>query len=125
MNPFKPPRNFESVVRELAAGLEDGTIVLNEGGESMSLMNFDQVWEAVKTLPSDQQRRLRRLLNALRFKRQPLTPEDELQLLLLKDGVIDGIPRPPTDAENKAYEEYKPVPIEGKPLSETIIEERR
>jgi hypothetical protein len=91
----------------------------------MSTLNFDQVWEAVKTLTPRQQRRLRKLLDALRFKHPPLSPEDELQLLLLKDGVIDHIPRPPTEAEIKAFDEYKPVPIEGKPLSETVIEERR
>jgi len=35
MNPFKPRRTFESVVRELIAGLEDGTIVLSkEAGAS-------------------------------------------------------------------------------------------
>ena len=28
--PFKPTRTFEAVVRELVAGLEDGTIVLSE-----------------------------------------------------------------------------------------------
>jgi hypothetical protein len=91
----------------------------------MSLLNFDQVWEAVKTLPPRQQRRLRKLLAALRFKRQPLTPEEELQLRLLKDGLIDHIPRPPTESDVTAFDEYKPVPIEGKPLSETVIEERR
>jgi len=30
MNPFKPRCTFESVVRELVAGLEDGSIVLHE-----------------------------------------------------------------------------------------------
>lgn len=30
MNPFKPKRTFESVVRELVAGLEQGSIVLSE-----------------------------------------------------------------------------------------------
>jgi hypothetical protein len=30
MNLFKPRRTFESVVRELIAGLEEGTIVLNK-----------------------------------------------------------------------------------------------
>ena len=30
MNPFKPKRTFESVVRELVAGLEDGSIILSE-----------------------------------------------------------------------------------------------
>jgi hypothetical protein len=91
----------------------------------MSPINFDQVWEAVKTLTPSQRRRLRKLIDALRFKGQPLTPQDELDLLLLKDGVIDRIPRPATDLAIKAFEEYQPVPIEGKPLSETIIEERR
>ena len=91
----------------------------------MATLSFDEVWQAVKMLTPRQQRRLRKLLDALRFKQQPLTPEDELQLLLLKDGVIDHIPRPLTDAEIGAFQEYKPVPIEGKPLSETVIEERR
>ncbi|MGH7226955.1 MAG: hypothetical protein ACRELF_27385, partial [Gemmataceae bacterium] len=78
-----------------------------------------------KMLTPRQQRRLRKLLAALCFKQQPLTPEDELQLLLLKDGVIDRIPPPLTEAEIRAFQVYKPVPIEGKPLSETVIEERR
>ncbi len=88
-------------------------------------LNFGQVWEAVKTLSPRQQRRLRKLLDALRLKSPPLTPEDELQLRLLKDGVIDRIPHPAAEADIKAFEEYKPVPIEGKPLSETVMEERR
>lgn len=91
----------------------------------MSIVNFDQVWEAVKTLPPRQQHRLRKLLDALRFKRQPLRRAEKPQLLLLKDGVIDRISRPFTEADNKAFDEYQPVPMEGKPLSETVIEERR
>jgi hypothetical protein len=86
-------------------------------------LNFDQVWQTVQTLTPRQQRRLRKLLDALRFMHQPLTPEE--QLLLLKDGVIDQVPRPLAEADRQAFQEYKPVPIEGKPLSETIIEERR
>jgi len=91
----------------------------------MATLNFDQLGEAVQTLTPRQQRRLRKLLDVLRFKRPPFTPEEELQLLLLKDGAIDHIPRPLTEADIKAFEEYKPVPIEGKPLSETVLEERR
>jgi hypothetical protein len=91
----------------------------------MGMLSFDQLWQAVKTLTPRQQQRLRKLLDALRFKQQPLTPEDELQLLLLEDGVIDRIPRPLTEADIQAFKEYKPVPIEGKPLSEMVIEERR
>jgi hypothetical protein len=91
----------------------------------MDALSFDQLWQAVQKLTPSQQRRLRKLLDALRFTQQPITPEDELQLLLLKDGVIDHIPRPLTEAEIRASQKYQPVPIEGKPLSETVIEERR
>lgn len=91
----------------------------------MAALNFDQVWQAVQTLTPRQQRRLRKLLDALSFMHQPLTPEEQLQLFLLKDGVIDQVPRPLTEADRQAFQEYKPVPIEGKPLSETVIEERR
>ena len=91
----------------------------------MVALNFDQVWQAVQTMTPRQQRRLGKLLDALRFMSQPLTPDEQLQLFLLKDGVIDQIPRPLTEADKQAFQEYKPVPIEGKPLSETIIEERR
>jgi len=91
----------------------------------MAALNFDQVWQAVQTLTPCQQQRLRKLLNALRFMHQPLTPEEQLQLLLLKDGVIDHIPRPITEADRQIFQEYKPVPIEGRSLSETVIEERR
>jgi len=87
--------------------------------------DFDQVWEAVKAMTPPQQRRLRKLLDVLCGQHQPLAPKAELQLRLLKEGVIDHIPRPPTKAEVKVFKEYQPVPIEGKPLSETVIEERR
>ncbi len=91
----------------------------------MTTFDFDQVWESVKAFTPNQRRRLRKLIDALRFKKQPLTPEDELSLRLLRDGVIEHIPHPLTEADIKAFEEYQPVPIEGKPLSETVIEERR
>jgi hypothetical protein len=91
----------------------------------MAAMSFDQIWEAVKNLPPQHQRRLRKLLDALRFHSRPLTPEDEAKLVLLKEGVIRSIPRPPTEAGLKAFQEYQPIEVQGKPLSETIIEERR
>lgn len=91
----------------------------------MAALNFDQVWQAVQSLTPRQQRRLRKLLDALRFVHQPLSPQEQLQLLLLKDGVIDRVPRPVTEADKQAFQQYEPVPIQGKPLSETVIEERR
>ena len=91
----------------------------------MPALSFDQIWEAVKTLTPRQQRRLRRLLDALRVMSRPRTADDEVTLLLLKDGLIRRLPRPLTEADIQAFREYTLIHVEGKPLSETIIEERR
>jgi hypothetical protein len=90
----------------------------------MATMNFDEVWEAVRSLTPDEQQRLRRLLDTLpAYQGRPLRKEDELDLLLLKDGVISEIPPPITDFT--PYQNRKLIEVKGKPLSETIIEERR
>lgn len=39
MNPFKPRRTFESVVRELVSGLEDGSIVLSKEADALQPQN--------------------------------------------------------------------------------------
>lgn len=49
--------------------------------------------------------------------------EDQLERDLLADGTLDQAPPPITDA--MAYRQWQPIPWEGKPLSETILEERR
>jgi len=52
-----------------------------------------------------------------------LSPEDRLDQLLLEAGVISEIPPPITDFT--PYQNRKPIEVKGKPVSETIIEERR
>jgi hypothetical protein len=50
--------------------------------------------------------------------------EEEYQQLLVDAGLLDRVqPRPPRDAAS--FDQFQPVKISGKPLSETIIEERR
>jgi hypothetical protein len=88
-------------------------------------IDFDQIWEAVKTLPKGKLRKLRTLVTALLFKRRPLTKLDELDFLLLKDGLIRRIPRPPTAEDIARFRSWVPIQIEGEPLSEQIIRERR
>ena len=75
----------------------------------MDTTNFKQLCDTVKSLDRGQQRRLWKLLRALR----------------LHDAVNGSVPPPLTDAQIKAFDEYQPVPIQGKPLSETVIDERR
>lgn len=53
---------------------------------------------------------------------KPLTTEDEFIQLLLADGVISSIPSLEDDPE---FDEYEPIVVEGEPLSEMIIRERR
>jgi hypothetical protein len=88
--------------------------------------NFHALWEAAKALTPDEQHRLRNLLDTLLARQgRPLTKEDELALLLLKEGDMSRLPAPPTSDDVARFRNWKALEIHGKPLSETIIEERR
>jgi hypothetical protein len=91
----------------------------------MSTRQFDRLWQAIKELPPQQQGRLRRLLKALRNASQPRTPAQEADLLLLADGTIRRIPAPPSVADVQDFRTYAPINVQGKSVSETIMEERR
>ena len=80
----------------------------------MATNTFERLAEEIKTLTPDEQLRLRDLLNR--------ALHDELDRRLLAEGVISRIPPPITDFT--PYQNRKPIEIKGKPLSETIIEER-
>ena len=57
----------------------------------------------------------------MKSEQRPIT-EDEVEQILLAKGIISEIPpRVPDDEE----ETFEPIEVPGKPLSETIIEERR
>lgn len=53
--------------------------------------------------------------------RQPIS-EDEVEGLLVAEGIISVIPPRLPDEDEESYE---PIEVPGIPLSETIIEERR
>jgi hypothetical protein len=54
-------------------------------------------------------------------KPAPLAPE-ELNQRLLASGLVTRLPDPATDIDD---DDVPPIVIEGEPLSETIIRERR
>jgi hypothetical protein len=89
----------------------------------MARQEFDEVWDIIMNLSPSEWRRLRRLMNALLANGKPVRPEDVLDFKLPKKGVISRIPPPITDTARS--QDFKPAPIEGQPLSETITEERR
>jgi Arc/MetJ-type ribon-helix-helix transcriptional regulator len=57
-----------------------------------------------------------------KLKQKPLTP-DELNQRLLASGLVTRLPNPADDVDDDADD--FPIVIEGEPLSETIIRERR
>ena len=85
-------------------------------------MTLEQILAEVKTLPPDEQQALCDALNAwLSIRSQPLT-EAEFELHLKNQGLLSETPPPITDSS--AYAQRQPIRVTGKPLSETIIEER-
>jgi CheY-like chemotaxis protein len=118
-------------VEELPSKLPEWLAAQEKPDAGTATAAFDSVWEAVRTLRPEELERLRRLIDAvlanpaLRVSDDRLTREDRLDLILLKKGLLGRIPPPPTEADVKAFREWKPLPLEGKPLSETLIEERR
>jgi len=94
------------------------------GGDSdMANVTLDKVWEEVKALSPDEQRQLREQLDGLLGSPPAQSAEEELQRRLLEAGLLSEIKPRGMDAES--YRRYTPVEVKGKPVSETIIEERR
>ncbi len=94
--------------------------------------NYDQAFELVRKLPLGELQLLRTAIDALLGNpawlgktEEQLTPQDRVTLSLMKKGLISSLPRTPTEEDLKRWREYKPIDIEGEPLSETIIRERR
>ena len=86
----------------------------------MSEATLDQVIQEVKALPSGLQRQLRDKLNEWLEKNET---EQELDGILMEAGLLTEIPL--LVADLTPWQNNQPVEVEGPPLSETIIEERR
>jgi hypothetical protein len=85
-------------------------------------MTLEQLLAEAKTLAPDEQQQLCDALNEwLRNRRVSLT-EAEFEQHLKSQELLSEIPTPITDLS--AYAQRQPVRVSGKPLSETIIEER-
>lgn len=89
----------------------------------MTTSNLDRIVEEVRALTPDEQRTLREMLEAFVAPVQPEVSEADFEKRLLERGIISRIPPRIRDAE--FYANRKPIEVEGKPVSEIIIEERR
>ncbi len=89
----------------------------------MTTSNLDRLVEEVRALTPDEKKVLRERLDSLLVSPQPEISEADFEKRLLERGIISSIPPPITDFE--PYRNRKLIEVKGKPLSETIIEERR
>ena len=89
----------------------------------MTTSSLDRLFEEVKTLTPEEQKSLRDLMDELLTTSAPQMNMDEVERHMLEKGIISRIP--PRIRDASVYANRKPVEVEGKPVSEIIIEERR
>lgn len=83
------------------------------------MMTPQEIIREVRMLPAQTQREIIKTLSETIEQTEPPT-ESEIAQMLLTKGTIKAIP-PNWD---KAEEPEEPIEIKGKPLSETILEDR-
>jgi hypothetical protein len=82
----------------------------------MTAADLQKLIEKVKTLTPPEREEVRRAMDLP----PPATDDDELDRRLLESGLVRQLPAPAGPRTNP-----EPIQIEGKPLSQTIIEERK
>ena len=87
--------------------------------------DLEKLAEQVRGLSPEEQRRLRHLLDAQSTTTglPSRATEEAFQRHLVDAGLLADIKRPRRDAN--AFQRRAPLEIQGKPLSQTIVEERR
>ena len=85
------------------------------------MMSFQEVTEEVKALSLDEQRRLRKLLDEMLAQQEEAAKMNAFHQALLAAGLVKSINTPLTTSNA----DRRLIQVKGKPLSETIVEERR
>ncbi|MGH9948436.1 MAG: hypothetical protein ACRD6X_14755 [Pyrinomonadaceae bacterium] len=88
-------------------------------------VTVEQIETEVKQLSVEDLEKVKSLVDSLlkNGENKPTMTEEEFAQHLYEKGIIGKPPPPITDFSR--YENYKRVEVKGKPVSETIIEERR
>lgn len=87
----------------------------------MSDMTLDRILEAVQTLTPDEQRRLRARLDERLARPEEAAQVQAFHRALLASGLVVALKAPRASAAGPR----RLIEVQGKPLSETIVEERR
>lgn len=87
----------------------------------MAKATLDRIIEEVKTLDAEERRRLREALEAMAFPAEEARKRESLRQALRAAGLVTQARQPrATDISDRRL-----IQVQGKPVSETIIEERR
>ena len=85
--------------------------------------NVNKIMQEVNSLSDPERQELWRLLENRSNGNSALTKEQKLRDALVQRGLLEKQSLRSKDIER--YRQWQPVVVEGKPLSQTIIEERR
>ena len=86
-------------------------------------MSTQEVINTIQQFPIEEQKQILMALHESLSKEatQSAMTEDEFEQMLLAKGIISEIP----DGLDDEDDDFEPIEVLGKPLSETVIEERR
>ena len=87
--------------------------------------NVDRVLQKVVALTLDERRELMSLLAVSQSPSYPPSDADLVDAALLEEGLLISIPARPTQDDIDRDNSFRPFQIEGRPISEILIEERR
>lgn len=87
----------------------------------MAQATLNRVLKAIKTLQPNELQQVEHVVRQLLEPDAKEARREAVLRVLQESGLVKDIKRPPLDTTR----ERTPVPIVGKPLSESIIEERR
>lgn len=93
---------------------------------TLEKVTLEQVTAQVRKLTSDEQRQLLGLLGDWLAppQRDWIPEQNELLLQGLKDAGLT-VHRPTVTPDLERFRAYQPVTVQGRPVSETLLEERR
>ena len=89
----------------------------------MSTALLDRVIAEVKTLTPAEQAKVREVLEGVLPSAEKTPSRAEYEQYLLRKGAVSHIPT--RQSPSSARKAFAPIEVEGLPISQTIIEERR
>ena len=91
----------------------------------MAISNVNRLLQEVEALTLDERKELLAMLKLEQSTLNSRDAADSVNAALLEEGFLTRIPSPPTQEEIARFNSFVPAKIEGRPVSEVLIEERR